>query len=449
MMTERSFFNSPLSKKEFKSRESAQIKALQQVCATANIRGDALIRHQEMRMKQLIRYAWKRIPFYRSLYQEAGFDPDQFNTLGDLQKVPVVTKSMLRSAERFALQPAELEGTRFLSTSGSTGEPVGLYKSDQALWLFMASAFYRYHQWCGETPIRNVLYILDGNPHNIDYVLGDFLRTFTMEDRFVSAFAGVDVIWEAVDICQPEYISTYPSVARNLALYSKTRGWTFPRVKILNLTSEMLDAQTKNLIHRVFPNGRIIETYTSTEVGFMGYQCMDKGGFHLTEDMGIYEVLPLKGHPGSFQLTVTDFFNFATPIIRYEGLNDIVSVAVEPCKCGSGHLRIRNIQGRVVDSVIMPDGTRITPYVLTNIVSEIPGIHKYQIIQREPSTFLVKVVMDGIGNRSAADLEIELALAFQDALKGKIRVCVQEVEDILPKPGQHKIPLVLSQIESL
>jgi phenylacetate-coenzyme A ligase PaaK-like adenylate-forming protein len=448
------FFKTRLSKQQFRQRENALLKALKNTLLSLNMDRESLIRHQESQMKRLLVYANESIPFYRKLYQKAQFEPDHFQSLDDLHKIPMVTKSMLRQADISDLQPPQTVTAQFLTTSGSTGEPVGLYKSDDAMWMFMAAAYTRYHQWCGDRPIRNVLYILDDKPGNIDYTLGDLLRTMAMEDRFVSSFATIQTMWDAVDRFHPHYISTYPSVIRNLSLFVLENRWTCPWVTLLNLTSEMLDTHTRHLIRQGFPNARIIETYTSTEAGFMGYQCGDRGGFHLSEDMGIYELHPVENDPGLRQLIVTDLVNFATPLIRYSGLGDIVTPVDTPCQCGSNHIRIDCLQGRIVDSVELPDGSRVTPYVLTNIVSDTPGILKYQIIQNEPDAFLIKIVMDrdtmgdGIDTNDCEQLENRIQQAFRDALKCKINCHIQPVDDIQPEPGHHKVPLVVSGIQN-
>lgn len=445
------FFNTPLTLSDFRQRKSAFLNALKTVLAQTDLQAEALQQHQETRLKQLLKHAYSSIPFYRQLYDQVGFHPDEFLSLSNLSLIPMVTKTMLRKADPATLQPADTTRNLYLSTSGSTGEPVGLYKSNESLWLFMAAAFIQYRHWSRFADLKSPLYILDETPGNIDYVLGDLLRTFAMEDRFLSAFANVQHIHDAIETFQPDYISSYPSVLRSLSLHTGTDpSQHYASVRIINLTSEMLDSHTRKLITQAFPQARIIETYTATEAGFMGYQCLDAGGFHLTEDLGIYELLPLENHPSLHQLIVTDLTNFATPLIRYSGLNDLVTAAPSPCACGSHHLRIENLHGRVIDTITLPDGSSVTPYLLTNIVAEIPGIQKYQIIQITSTEFHIKVVMDSLLVKSSSDqlatLQTEIQSAFQKALGETIRCQVSAIDDIQPQPGHHKIPLVVSQI---
>ena len=70
---------------------------------------------------------------------------------------------------------------------------------------------------------------------------------------------------------------------------------------------------------------------------------------------------------------ITDLINRATPIIRYDGLGDILVPSTHPCSCGSPLRHIRSLEGRTVDSVRLLDGSLMSPYTLTNILRGTPG----------------------------------------------------------------------------
>ena len=50
------------------------------------------------------------------------------------------------------------------------------------------------------------------------------------------------------------------------------------------------------------------------------------------------------------------------------------------------------IEGRLTDFILLPDGTKISPYSLTCIAEEIAGIARYQIIQEEAKRITVRIV---------------------------------------------------------
>jgi phenylacetate-CoA ligase len=83
------------------------------------------------RIRQLIAYAYERVPFYRRLYDEAGVHPDDIRTLEDFyERVPFVDKPDIMadqqehgSAFGLASVPRERHAW-FHRTSGTTGVPL-------------------------------------------------------------------------------------------------------------------------------------------------------------------------------------------------------------------------------------------------------------------------------------------------------------------------------------
>jgi len=85
------------------------------------------------RLRQVCRHAWENAPFYRRLWHDAGFHPDQLGSLEDFEaRVPVVTKADLRAAQErhppFGdyLCVDEAEVFHIHGTSGTTGRPTAV-----------------------------------------------------------------------------------------------------------------------------------------------------------------------------------------------------------------------------------------------------------------------------------------------------------------------------------
>ena len=82
------------------------------------------------RLRQVTEYAYERAPFYRRLWDEAGFHPSQLTSLEVFEeKVPVVTKQDLRAAQTASppfgdyLCIDQSEVFHIHGTSGTTGDP--------------------------------------------------------------------------------------------------------------------------------------------------------------------------------------------------------------------------------------------------------------------------------------------------------------------------------------
>lgn len=100
------------------------------------------------RIREVMRYAYDRSPFYRRKWDAAGVGPDDVRTLEDFERVPVVTKDELRAdqaehppfGDYLCIEPHEI--ARVHGTSGTTGRPTafGIGRED---WRSIANAHAR------------------------------------------------------------------------------------------------------------------------------------------------------------------------------------------------------------------------------------------------------------------------------------------------------------------
>ena len=90
---------------------------------------------QITRLQQILTFASQNVPFYIRLFAQNKWHMKDFRTLADLERLPVITKEMLRTAP-FDFRP---QGPRlWLShksrqTGGSTGEPLAYRVANDAL----------------------------------------------------------------------------------------------------------------------------------------------------------------------------------------------------------------------------------------------------------------------------------------------------------------------------
>ena len=238
------------------------------------------------------------------------------------------------------------------------------------------------------------------------------------------------------------FISAYPSTLRNIAIHFDRKKQYFESAKILHVTSESTDNITRRLLARIFPLARIIETYTTTEAGLIGYECLHDDGFHIAEDSTIVEITDES--PG--RIVVTDLTNFATPIIRYNGLGDLCSWEEKQCGCGSLSRRIKHLEGRLVDSITLHDGSTQSPYIITNALESVAGLYSYQFIQHDIGRFEIIAVKDSTNDIITSSIIEQCNDVVTRVLGEKCNLIISFVDEIVPPPGAHKIPLVISNM---
>ncbi len=74
------------------------------------------------RLRQLIRYAAERVPYYRRLFRDLGIDPASIRHLQDLSRLPILTKATVQqNLADFVSDDVKRMRTRLAHTSGTTG----------------------------------------------------------------------------------------------------------------------------------------------------------------------------------------------------------------------------------------------------------------------------------------------------------------------------------------
>ena len=103
---------------------------------------DALRALQLVRMRDVVRRAYERVPHYRSCFDAAGVHPDDLRCLEDIVKFPLTAKDDLRQNYPFGMFAEPMEQiVRIHASSGTTGKPTvcGYTKNDIETWsLLMA-----------------------------------------------------------------------------------------------------------------------------------------------------------------------------------------------------------------------------------------------------------------------------------------------------------------------
>src|SRR5687768_4768401 len=110
---------------------------------------DVIRRRQWLAVRTMLRHAYDTAPFYRSRFDQLGLHPNDFTRLEDLQRLPVLTKTDIRT------HAAELRSQVYLGkqlalkrTSGSTGVPLEV-AIDQPSVEWKRACTIRSDEWSG------------------------------------------------------------------------------------------------------------------------------------------------------------------------------------------------------------------------------------------------------------------------------------------------------------
>ena len=405
--------------------------------------------YREKNFKRILRLAM-RTPMYQEKYK--GIDVSKI-TLNEIEKLPILTKQDLRKYFPHGIIPNgfNIKKAHVVSTSGSTGQPVSIY-TDFFTIIRALMGFVREIREYGINWRKDRMSIIaDLTPRAIEeayLVRGIPFKFKNMQILHVGE--DVEKLIEKIDAFKPKFIGGYPGVLRAIAILKRKGYGKNIEPEVIASSGAVLDEYTKKYIEEAF-NARVFDVYGSTEGGPIAFECR-KGNYHIHYDMVHVEFLDENGQPVEYgkagQIVVTKLYGNATPIIRYNGMNDFVIPIAAKCSCGINSPLIEKVAGRKADSIILPSGKIIPPSSITGIPAKVMEkmdtnkILQFQILQKSKDKVEILVVIDdelrNVGP-SVEEIFIELKKKFEERFRGEIEVEIKEVKEI-EKPSNLDTP---------
>ena len=156
------------------------------------------------------------------------------------------------------------------------------------------------------------------------------------------------VLVESLNAVQPHVLLGRPSVLLELAREARA-GRLRIRPGYVNSSGEFLEPEVRSEIEEAF-DAHVYDAWIASEALPLGVSCSSGAGLHVSDDLVIIEPVDERGaavRPGrrSDKLYLTNLYNLALPLIRYE-LEDQITVASSPCPCGSAYSLIESVRRR-------------------------------------------------------------------------------------------------------
>jgi phenylacetate-CoA ligase len=432
-----------------------------------SLRVQKIRNYQLKHIQKMLRYAYENVPLYRAKYDAAGIKPEDIRSLSDFKSVPLLTKRELQTGfpDDILSNKVNPNHCYVVSTSGHSGSPVKLYRSKAELYYltFISILCMPLLPWL----MKAITGIKTGNRYSAIMIMDDSYDLYRIVKnilkyprfthsnlQFINAEAEVSKQYRELVRHKPDIISSNLSVFKNLIAYAHRNGLDIPKVKLLYVGSELIDESSRKLLQNAF-DATIFEHYGSEEAGTIATECPCENGLHISWRVNYVEILndrhdAAAGVPG--QLVVTNFVEKATPIIRYTGMEDTATMSPLLCSCRRHAPMLKMIDGRIVDSFIMPDGRIIHPSSLAVPMEGIPGLWRYQIIQEK--TDFVRVLLVNIDGQTGNDnlqqnteVKQHILSFMKNILGDNIYVEINIVDDIPVAAGsRHKFHTVISLV---
>ena len=385
--------------------EASQILSLvQSLQASQWWPAEALRRHQLRELAQLLDHVYATVPFYRERLSIAGYRPGQSVTDEFLRTLPVLGRREVQEhhddllSTRVPPTHGRLIGD---ATSGSTGMPVRIVKTEHALLTWLALTV-REELWHARDWSRVIGVIRrdpegrSGFPGRRHPDWGPPLALLYPTGAAELLDTGTSVAQQAEWLLrtQPGYLFSFPSIIAELARHCLRSGLRPSGLVGIRTFGEVVDPGLRELCRAAW-GAEITDMYSAVEVGYIALQCPAHEHYHVQSETILVEVVDEHGRACTSgevgQVLLTSLNNYAMPLIRY-ATGDYAEVG-EPCPCGRGLPVLKRILGRSRNMVTLPSGNRRFPLLgMTKKLGDISAIVQFQIAQTTLEDIEVRLV---------------------------------------------------------
>ena len=402
---------------------------------------ERLAAFQLQRLRDLMKDVAENVPYYGHLFAQSKFDPASIQSTADLQRLPFLTKSLIR-ANTEGLKHAKAQNLARYNTGGSSGEPLIFYIGNKRVTADVAAKWRATRWW--NVDIGDPEIVVWGSPielgkqDRIKHWRDKLMRTELLP-AFEMSEGKLDQFIATIRRKRPKMLFGYPSALTHIGKHAQKRGTVMSDlgIKVAFVTSERLYDDQRVTISQVF-GCKVANGYGGRDAGFIAHEC-PAGGMHLTADDIVVEIVSEDGQvqaPGvAGEIVVTHLSTNEFPFIRYR-TGDIGVLGTRQCACGRGLPLLQEIQGRSTDFVIAADGTIMHGLSLIYILRDFPGVKSFKVIQESKQLTRVLLVTD---EAFPSDAVSKIVAGFKQRLGAEVSVVVDLVESIpVEKSGKFR-----------
>ncbi|MGC9044271.1 MAG: phenylacetate--CoA ligase family protein [Myxococcota bacterium] len=439
-------------------------------------------RIQRKKLLSLVRYAYKKSPMYRKLYENIDINNFDITSLPPVNKEYILkhlseslTKRGISKDEivLFAHDPDSV-GKYFkdkyvLSTTSGTTGIIGYFLMSQWQWIVQKGvefarllkhrlSFHYVYKYTVKTKLRWAM-IVASEGHYITYLLARLTpkQAFYLSDiRIFSITKPMNKMVQDLNEFKPHYVHSYPTFLEALA-YEKLAGRLNIEVDFMSSGSEPFSETARATIKKAFGDVEIVETYGTTEAICLANQCRF-GKLHINEDYVIIEAVDEENKPvpdgvTSKKVLITNLINKFQPLIRYELRDSVVIDHNYKCECGSPFAVIE-VQGRSDDTfyLMTKEGhfRAFPPIPFEALFLKIKGLRQYQLIHEEQNHLIARYIAQD--PKENERIEREIRERFNEFFSNtdvadNITITIEESGEITRPPTHQKVRQIFSKVK--
>lgn len=342
------------------------------------------IGENDKQLAQILSYSVNNVEFYR-----------KYKNFKKLQDFPVINKMTIKEHEAQFLSPQYDKSKLYVEeTSGSTGTPLKVYQDPIKRKRAMAdtivfskivgydfgSRLYYSRVWND----RNKKSLLQAKKQNI--IMHESANLSDEELKLFLMQLEKDNSKKSVLLFASTLAALYQYMIANQIS-------TTAKVEVFITISESLATAVRHGIEKLF-NTRVVSRYSDSECGILSQQCVTKDEFHINSGSFYIELLKLDSDEAAKdgevgRIVVTDLYNHAMPIIRYD-TGDLGVISHTP-QCGHGAKVFTRVDGRRIDNIFSTSGEVLSPYIIINTLWKYTELKQFQFIQYGEKEYELKL----------------------------------------------------------
>jgi len=392
------------------------------------------------RLSEMASLGYQKSKRVKGMFDERNISPSEIKTVKDLEKLPVISREKLIEFEAVeppfgGLNDTDIEIDRIFTSPGPVYEP-HLAESDP-LW---ARAYYAAGFRRGDVVLNAFSY------HMVAAGL-----TFHGGLRHVGATvvpsgaSGTQIQVQLIrDLGVTGYTGT-PSFMMAIIEKAGEMGYNFKndfKLRRACFAAEPLEPSLREKFEKEYG----IDTYQmygATEVGDVAYECREKNGWHICEEVIVEIVDPATGRqvePGELGEVVVTRLNDIFFLFRF-GTGDISSITGELCPCGRTSCRMSGIAGRVGDAVKVR-GLFIAPSQLKKIGERFDDVKFQVVISRSYHKDFLTIKLEA---KEEVASQNKLQKGFEDFFKEICTVKIDKIEFVQEGALAEEDKLIVDQ----
>jgi phenylacetate-CoA ligase len=370
---------------------------------------------QQTALQSLLHHSLKTTAFYEKLQCDG------------LSSFPVINKAIIREQQNaFISSKFDKASLSVMTTSGSTGTPFVCYQDSIKRKAVNAEVIY-YSEKAGYSVGKKIVFLRVLTEKSQKSKLHQWIQNEKLLDISNLDDWHIEILLENIKTNSKKgaMLLAYASTLDALCDYFLRKGASYEsgiNLSGIVSSSEILNDNTRDIVRNVF-NCQCFSRYSNQENGVIGQDDVKNNVFIINEAHYLVEVLEMETDEPTAEgeigrIVITDLYNYAMPMIRYD-TGDIGAI-VYVTRNNLTKKAIANFGGRKVDVVYDCDGNRLSPHIITNNLWSFPEICQFQFIQESGKRYTIKINTKAEFQRSeelrmrlikllGADSEIDIA----------------------------------------